>query len=441
MSLLPTLSSWPTHHLIPRKTSTRRRCVLLATGALAPIHAGHIQTLSRAAALLSSNDDATKYHVMGCYLSPSHDAYVGSKCQRKRIEHLTANHRVNMCQLAVEEVAARESCPVAVGLWEIRYSNGGWPDYPVVIKSLDNFLNNTDAWYKNNTEEGRVVTEEDPIYVFYVCGSDHAQHIDANGFRSPRHGLVVIPRNGACIPHNATRPQSLVYWCNLKIGVVASMSSTSVRRDLAAGEVSRVVDAIGVRVFKYLCQHSLIGASPKMMSLYIDRQVKVDNEEGECGNGETDKGVAKATEVISTNEDYEDLLDLSDAVDGLHAGWVQEGHREAVDGLEGTDVDAMRLGIHHGTQLGYELGYMQGVLGVLLPSNRQLSERCHETLVQVSKQLETFPVNQPASASFQRCLDKLRADFRKCCSQSKLKGINNGWKTTLRNKTGETKTF
>jgi hypothetical protein len=144
--------------------------------------------------------------------------------------------------------------------------------------------------------------------------------------------------------------------------------------------------------------------------------------------------------------DDDAFLDFADAVDGLHAHWVEEGHSEAVAGLEGTDVDAMKLGIHHGTQLGYELGYMRGVVTMLLSSDAssvemKLSKRCQDTVARVKMQLGSFPLDEPASENFQLRLDQLRADFRKCCSQSKLKNVHNGWKKTAANKMGETKTF
>ena len=144
-------------------------------------------------------------------------------------------------------------------------------------------------------------------------------------------------------------------------------------------------------------------------------------------------------------DDDDDLLDFSDAVDGLHADWVQEGHSEAVAGLEGTDIDAMKLGIHHGTQLGYELGYMKGVVSLLSNDSNivelKLSKRCQDTVLRVQLQLASFPLDEPASEKFQLHLDQLRAAFRKCCSQSKLKNVHNGYRTTEANKEGETKNF
>jgi len=105
----------------------------------------------------------------------------------------------------------------------------------------------------------------------------------------------------------------------------------------------------------------------------------------------------------------------------------------------------MKLGIHHGTQLGYELGYMKGVVSLLSSDSNivelKLSKRCQDTVSRVQLQLASFPLDEPASEKFQLHLDQLRAAFRKCCSQSKLKNVHNGWRTTEANKEGETKTF
>ena len=204
---------------------------------------------------------------------------------------------------------------------------------------------------------------------------------------------------------------------------------------------------------------------------------KVEQEEQEEQEEEEEEEEQEEHEE-QEEEEEEELPDLSDAIDGLHETWMKEGHVEAVSGLEGSDIDAMKLGIHHGSQLGYELGYMRGVIEIL--SNQSsiththsssnnvssgtssfdtsssdtssfdtsscleelnLSTRCQETILRVIQQLDTFPLDTPASENFQLRLDKLRAEFRKCCSQSKLKNVHNGWRITSTNVKGETKTF
>ncbi len=163
-------------------------------------------------------------------------------------------------------------------------------------------------------------------------------------------------------------------------------------------------------------------------------------------NGSKNGGSVVESFMKNDKDDDDDgiPLDFSDVVDNLHLSWVKEGHDDAINGLEGTDIDAMKLGIHHGTQLGYELGYMMGVLNILSSSSSssssspppssttllfKLSKRCQNTIASLNKKLEDF-ILEPASEEFQILLDKIRADFRKCCSQSKLKGVHNNWKVT-----------
>merc|ERR1719491_2780878 len=103
-----------------------------------PVHRGHVSMLTHA------KDALETFHgfvVMGGFLSPSHDLYVGPKSQRcrrgRRAKSLSrgegfanAQERVAMCRLAVEGVDWLQ-----VGTWEPRQI-GTWPDFPVVLDNL-----------------------------------------------------------------------------------------------------------------------------------------------------------------------------------------------------------------------------------------------------------------------------------------------------------------
>jgi hypothetical protein len=70
---------WPLPCIIERcSTSPQRdapRVVLLSTGALNPVHIGHLNAMHRARAYLS----LLGFHVLAGFLSPTHDNYVRPK--------------------------------------------------------------------------------------------------------------------------------------------------------------------------------------------------------------------------------------------------------------------------------------------------------------------------------------------------------------------------
>ncbi len=55
----------------------RPRIVLLSTGALNPVHLGHVSAMERAREYLNY----AGYNVVGGFMSPTHDDYVGPKMQ------------------------------------------------------------------------------------------------------------------------------------------------------------------------------------------------------------------------------------------------------------------------------------------------------------------------------------------------------------------------
>ena len=83
---------WPLSHLAEHTTEHataqdegKQVCVLLATGAMSPIHRGHVAMMVHAKAALEREGWA----VLGGFVSPSHDLYVGPKARRKRTPFVT----------------------------------------------------------------------------------------------------------------------------------------------------------------------------------------------------------------------------------------------------------------------------------------------------------------------------------------------------------------
>lgn len=134
--------------------------VILTTGSFNPVHNGHLDMMEQGKLAVEANGG----FVLGGYISPSHDLYVGSKLRK---EALSAKHRLQLCELATQE----SDWMMADG-WEALEVQ-----YPVnftdVIIHLEQYIS------------AHVVTHK-PIHIIYVFGSDHA-----------RFGLTFVQRGKA----------------------------------------------------------------------------------------------------------------------------------------------------------------------------------------------------------------------------------------------------
>ena len=180
--------AWPSAHLSIK--AGRQRCVVLTTGSMSPTHRGHVAMLAAARAVL----EAKGWDVLGGFLSPSHDLYVGEKAATHGTAHATAEHRV-----AIADLLVAEHPWVAVARWEAR-QEGRWPDFPEVALACHEWLRSANFG---------------DAQVFYVCGTDHARGCkefrNQTGFRDKRLGLVVVPRSGEK-PRKIADRENLYYW-------------------------------------------------------------------------------------------------------------------------------------------------------------------------------------------------------------------------------------
>ena len=112
---------WPTSKFRPSNPAARE-CILLSTGAMNPIHRGHVAMIHAAADRLR----AAGYDVLRAYVSPSHDGYVQPKARGLSTLGLSAAFRLEVAQRAVADDPL-----VAVGAWEAQQP-GHWPDFPQV---------------------------------------------------------------------------------------------------------------------------------------------------------------------------------------------------------------------------------------------------------------------------------------------------------------------
>lgn len=195
---------WPVDKIARNLAGTPRgrRCVLLTTGALNPVHLGHVAMFDRARDCLESEHG---FDVVGGFLSPSHDAYLSGKYGDSVF--FPASQRLAMC------VAATKGHPLlAVTSWESSAS-GRWPDFPEVTAELAHVL-------------AERFPDED-IGVIYLCGQDHFGYAVTS--RLP--GVAVVSRAGKSEQTDAARN---IYAVRADAeDPVSQLSATRVREALA----------------------------------------------------------------------------------------------------------------------------------------------------------------------------------------------------------------
>lgn len=193
-----------------------RRCVLLTTGALNPVHRGHVAMFDRARDVLEAEYGID---VVGGFLSPSHDTYLSGKYLSGK--YLSGKHRDERFFPAAQRLAlcaaATEDHPfLAVASWESSVS-GRWPDFPEVTATLE-----------------RVLDERFPgegIGVIYLCGQDHFRY--AARARLP--GVAVVTRAGRAERSDTARTIFAVPTAS--DDPYGQMSSTQVREALKNDDV------------------------------------------------------------------------------------------------------------------------------------------------------------------------------------------------------------
>lgn len=196
---------WPVTKLLARHRAlqeageNRRPAVLLTTGAMNPVHLGHVDMLARARRCLEQDHH---YCILAGYISPSSENYVRPKCERFQQVYFESDVRIECVRRTVQESDWLSCCT-----WEAAPAQsvgGSWPDYPVVVKALQAYLSTgPDGLELDLRLGGHKCT------IFYVCGLDHFHRCclltglrphrdlpDASTIE-PRAGVIVIPRDDA----------------------------------------------------------------------------------------------------------------------------------------------------------------------------------------------------------------------------------------------------
>lgn len=201
---------WPFEKIEKNLASPARapRCVLLTTGALNPVHRGHVAMFDKTRGSLEAEFGL---EVVGGFLSPSHDQYLLGK-YHDRSKFFPAAKRLAMCAAATSDHPF-----LAVGAWESSVP-GRWPDFPEVTRALVEALN-----------------ERFPgaaLRVLYVCGEDHFRI--ARGCNLP--GICVVSRAGRS---GASDPgRNIFAVSSAEDDPFRQMSATRVREALANNDLA-----------------------------------------------------------------------------------------------------------------------------------------------------------------------------------------------------------
>ena len=142
LSLLTT----PVSKLIDFNEKKENPVVLLSTGGFDPIHDGHIYMMEFAKEALEKKG----YHVIGGYLSPSHESYVSTKPYYK----INAYERLDLCQECV-----KDSKWLMIDPWESIYVKT-YINFTDIIQRLELYL-------KKHVNPN--------IQVAYVFGGDNSE--------------------------------------------------------------------------------------------------------------------------------------------------------------------------------------------------------------------------------------------------------------------------
>ena len=225
-------------------SSASRLIVLLTTGSFNPIHTYHVHNLELAKSALEKS--SPNNIVIGGFLSPSQDLYVRSKLGRFAID---VDHRITMCQLAT-----MHSNWIDVCTWEAKANEDNFVDFVYVIRRMQEFLQD-----QINRK----------VFVYYVCGSDHAIRTGVSGCDG---GLVIVGR--AVGDSNNQRRKcekilDMVYgrgvWNEFTVyinGDGGNVSSTFIRKMLRDGKCGWE-EYCDTNVVEYINKHRLLMTDQK----------------------------------------------------------------------------------------------------------------------------------------------------------------------------------
>ena len=150
--------------------TTKKRCVLIQTGAHCPLHHGHVAMMEYSKKFLEEHD----YTVIGGYLSPGHDEYIMDK---NKDEYMPIHDRLDYANNLIKNDDKLNW--LAIDPWEGLFAPGA-VNYTSVVYRLQQYLT---YWLP-----------KEKIEIFYVCGADNARFFRV--FKDTDIQMCIITRPG-----------------------------------------------------------------------------------------------------------------------------------------------------------------------------------------------------------------------------------------------------
>eukprot|EP00004_Rigifila_ramosa_P007722 TRINITY_DN18919_c0_g1_i1.p1 TRINITY_DN18919_c0_g1~~TRINITY_DN18919_c0_g1_i1.p1 ORF type:complete len:449 (-),score=69.39 TRINITY_DN18919_c0_g1_i1:44-1390(-) len=240
-------------------TSVQVPAVLIATGAMNPVHRGHAAILRVAAAAVQS-----KYHnqvVVASYLSPSHDDYVLPKVSSAKTLFIPGSRRVALARVLLAEDPG--SAGIEASGWEAEVAQT-FVDFPEVTAAC-----------RQQLEQLVTSLTGRELVVYYVCGTDLFQRC-YGGIRRilahQRQGVVVVPRDGSESQGLRSDVERRIIVAAAPTGNIAGASSTAVRAAFIRGRLGAddpIAEILTPGVMQYLREAFAAHLEASSRDIYI----------------------------------------------------------------------------------------------------------------------------------------------------------------------------
>lgn len=188
------------------KNKDQTKIILLSTGSYCPIHRMHIDIFDIAKNYLEEHYETC---IVGGYISPSHDSYVGPKMQEAEFNSIDSKDRIAMTKLAIKE---SKSDWIAVSSWEAKQTR--FVNFPEVLQYHQKYINH--------------YFPKDNIKIYYLCGLDHVLKCNSTSRNIP---VIGITRKGTRIPKKLGK----VIVVPVDLDKYSDFSSTEIRKRILLG--------------------------------------------------------------------------------------------------------------------------------------------------------------------------------------------------------------
>lgn len=192
--------------------------VLLTTGAMNPMHKGHVSMLHKVA-VSPIWKESGKGIVVAAFLSPSNDRYLKGKFG-------AANFLPGTLRVAMAEAGVKDDPLVQVARWEVQVPDR-WPDFPEVAQSL---LKAIQAELAHDADLSAIAPH---VRLWYVCGEDHYAKCGLHRGVTQDVGCCVVARAGKAPDMKHASLDKVIAITGISDGT-DHFSSTEVRKHLAA---------------------------------------------------------------------------------------------------------------------------------------------------------------------------------------------------------------